>query len=131
MISIINIYKNICIKIIRFAAKIKSMKMNLDDLLSNIEYQQPIEQHELKLIDGIFDAEDGKKILLEMFNSKINFHNKQILRMQEQRSLNTTQSEKRLNELLDTVENLKAVLLKAEQSNQHIKIHCPVIIEVI
>ncbi|GCC51585.1 hypothetical protein SanaruYs_18110 [Chryseotalea sanaruensis] len=105
--------------------------MNIEELLSSIDQQRGSKIHEFKLIHGTFKAEDAKRILLEMLNNKVNFHCRQIHRIQEHSGGNTTPSEIRMNELLDTIEVLKKVLLHAEKNNLDIKINCPITIELI
>jgi hypothetical protein len=130
MLIITNIYKNICLKIVSFAA-LNNISMNIEELLAAIDPHSNGEKHEFKLIDGTFTAEEAKRILLEMLNNKVNFHNRQIHRIQEQSNGNTEASENRMNELLDTIDALKVILLNADKNKSHIKIHCPIIIEVI
>ncbi len=113
------------------SVKLKQMHMNIEELLSSIGQQQGGETHEFKLIQGTFKAEEAKRILLEMLNNKINFHSRQIHRIQEQSGGNTTHSENRMNELLDTMEVLKKVLMEAEKNNLQVKISCPITIELV
>lgn len=82
------------------------------------------------LINGSFTATDARQILLEMLHNKINFHNKQIQRIQEQTGGDTIYSENRIDELFDTTEKIKEILLEAESNNQLIHIECPILLQV-
>lgn len=104
--------------------------MNIEEFLTTID-QQADGKHEFKLIDGTFNPEDAKRILLEMLNNKVNFHSRQIQRIQEHSGGNITQSEERMHELLDTIEVLKKIVVHAEKNNLDIKINCPISIELI
>lgn len=113
------------------STKLNQTIMNSNELLSSVDQQSSGETHEFKLINGTFKAEEAKRILLEMLNNKVNFHSRQIHRIQEHSGDTAHHSEHRMNELLDTIESLKTVLLNAEQNKSDIKIHCPIIIEVL
>jgi hypothetical protein len=113
------------------STKLKQTYMNIEALLSSIDQQQDGDVHEFKLIQGTFKAEDAKRILLEMLNNKVNFHSRQIHRIQEHSGGNTQNSENRMNELLDTMEVLKKVLIQAEKNNREVKISCPITIALV
>lgn len=81
------------------------------------------------LINGSFSAADSRKILLEMLHNKINFHNKQIQIIQEQTGGDTSYSENRIDELFDTIEKIKKILMEAESNNQMIHIECPLLLQ--
>lgn len=104
--------------------------MNIEEFLTTID-QHANGKYEFKLIDGTFNTEDAKRILLEMLNNKVNFHSRQIHRIQEHAGGNTLPSENRINELLNTIDTLKTILVQAEKNKCQIKIHCPIIIEVL
>lgn len=87
-------------------------------------------QEKMYLINGSFGATDAKKILLEMLHNKIHFHNRQIQIIQEQTGGDTSHSEKRIDELFDLTEKIKAVLAEAEKKNQKVEIECPLIVRI-
>lgn len=80
------------------------------------------------LINGSFSATDARKILLEMLHNKINFHNRQIHIIQEQTGGDTSYSENRIDELYDTTEKIKKILMEAESNHQMIQIECPILL---
>lgn len=82
------------------------------------------------LINGTFAASDAKRILLDMLNNKIKFHNRQLQIIQEQGSGDPAHSEKRIDELYDLTEKVKTLLTEAEKNDQKIEIECPLILRV-
>lgn len=87
-------------------------------------------QEKSHLIKGTFSAADARKILLEMVQNKINFHNRQIHIIQEQTGGDTSYSENRIDELYAITEKIKELLVEAESKNRKIRIECPLLIEV-
>ncbi|MBX2916151.1 MAG: hypothetical protein KF856_12850 [Cyclobacteriaceae bacterium] len=85
--------------------------------------------HTFKLINGTFTANDVRKILMEMIQSKINFHMREIHSMEERGGGTTSRSEKRIVQLKKTAETLKKVLAKAEEKEINLKISATVQIE--
>lgn len=97
---------------------------------SVLKEHQNQEVEKVHLINGTFAASDARKILLDMLHNKINFHNRQLQIIQEQGSGDPSHSEKRIDELYDLTEKLKALLAEAEKSDQKIEIECPLILRV-
>lgn len=87
--------------------------------------------NEYALIDGTFSAGDASKILLEIINNKINFHNLQIHSITERFGGDTTLSEKRIKKLLRTGKGLKKVLAAADKKGQMVNVYCPIEIKVV
>ncbi|MBX2896075.1 MAG: hypothetical protein KF763_11570 [Cyclobacteriaceae bacterium] len=85
--------------------------------------------HTFKLINGKFAANDVRKILMEMIQSKINFHTREIHGMEERGDGRTSHSEKRIAQLRKAAEALKKVLTKAEAKGTNLKISAKVEIE--
>ncbi len=85
--------------------------------------------HTFKLINGTFTASDVRKILMEMIQSKINFHMREIHRIEERGDGSISRSEKRIAQLRKTAETLKKVLTKAESGGMNLKISATVEIE--
>lgn len=65
-----------------------------------------------------------------MLNNKVSFHSRQVHRLQEHSGESTQHSEKRIHELLDTMDSLKDVLNKAEEYGRTVKVQCPILIEI-
>lgn len=85
--------------------------------------------HTFKLINGKFAAQEARKILMELIQSKINFHVRELHGMEERGDYNTKHSEKRVAQLRKTAESLKKVLNKAEAKGTNLKISAAVEIE--
>jgi hypothetical protein len=83
-----------------------------------------------KLIDGIFEAADANKILLELINNKINYHNRQIFSIKERFNGDASSSEKRIKVLLKTAKALKKTLESAQKKGLRVELHCPIEIKV-
>jgi len=87
--------------------------------------------NEYALIDGTFSAGDASKILLEIINNKINFHNLQIHSITERFGGDTSLSEKRIKKLIKTGTALKKVLAAAEKKGQRVDVYCPIEIKIV
>ncbi|MBN8578825.1 MAG: hypothetical protein J0L66_17940 [Cytophagales bacterium] len=84
--------------------------------------------HSFKLVNGKFAAHDVRKILMEMIQSKINYHTREIFSLEE-RGGDTTHSEKRVVQLRKSAETLKKVLSKAEAKGSNLSVTVQVEIE--
>lgn len=74
--------------------------------------------HEYTLIDGDFDLEESREILMNLLNSKIKFHNQRIFGMTVRSGDKDIKSEKRILELSQTINNLKAMLDSLESDTE-------------
>lgn len=105
------------------------MESNKMNTLSQSQMDStPAEVHHL--INGTFSASDAKKVLLEMLHNKINFHNRQIQSIQEQTGRDTSLSENRIDELFNTTEKVKELLLSAAKQGLSVRIECPLLIQI-
>jgi len=84
-----------------------------------------------QLIDGTFAPEDASKILLEIVNNKINYHNLQIFSIRETSQGDTEHSEKRIEALLKTANAIRKELATAQINGYKVKIQCPIEITVL
>jgi hypothetical protein len=85
--------------------------------------------HTFKLIDGKFSPVEARKILIELIQNKINFHSRQIHMMEEHNEGNTAHSKSRIARLKKTSENLKKILIKADNSGTRLKVKGTIEIE--
>ncbi len=90
-----------------------------------------VKSEEYKLIEGTFSAGDASKILLEIINNKINYHNLQIFSIKERFNGDASHSEKRVKELSKISKALKKTLATAEKKGSMIEIDCPINIRVL
>lgn len=87
--------------------------------------------NDYSLIDGTFSATDASKILLEIINNKISYHNLQIHSITERFGGDTSLSEKRIKKLLMTGKALKKALAAAEKKGLNVEVYCPIEIKLI
>jgi hypothetical protein len=69
-------------------------------------------------IEGVFSHEDAEEILMNMYKSKINFHNIKNWSSQERFGKDDAFSQKRLPELRQDLERLKAFLTQAKAQDK-------------
>jgi hypothetical protein len=72
----------------------------------------------LVLIDGIFSHGDAKEILLNIFSSKINFHNIKNWSSQERYGKEDEIAQKRVPALKSEMQKLQELLLLAKAGNK-------------
>lgn len=79
-------------------------------------------QHELKLIDGDFNADDTLEVVSHLIRSKINFHNGRALSMHERFGIDPAHSRKRVAELKDSLEELNRLVEHARANGLRLRI---------
>jgi hypothetical protein len=95
------------------------MKNLTDNLTSGEEtITKTTDVHEYTLIDGDFDLEESREILMNLLNSKIKFHNQRIFGMTVRSGDKDSKSEKRILELSQTISNLKMMLDSLESGSE-------------
>lgn len=103
-----------------------SNEVNIDALI-NLNSSQSLTEN-FKLIEGTYEAEDAKSILLNAFNSKIQFHSHSAFGKRERGETGADRHENRIKELNTDLEKLKDILKDAEDSKRKISVSCMVII---
>jgi len=81
-----------------------------------------IQAENLKLISGNFSADEASRILFELVNSKINFHNMEIAHIQETGVGSIEKSELRLKELKKLKNEIKDLMKEAKQEGVSLNI---------
>ncbi|MFC3562687.1 hypothetical protein [Pedobacter jamesrossensis] len=81
------------------------------------------------LIQGKFTVEDAKSILFNFYNTKINFHNLQLLGIHEGRPGDATEIEQKVLELKLTRQEITALLSAPDFTNQELTIEGHIIIK--
>jgi hypothetical protein len=76
----------------------------------------------IKFIDGIFNTEDASEILLAVLNDKINFHASLLLSNIERFGVDTSNSEKRIQELRAEKKRLVELIKVAKGSGALLEI---------
>lgn len=83
---------------------------------------------QFKLIDGTFNAQDAKDILMASFDSKIQFHNLAAFSKQIRGDAGVEIHEQRAKELRSDSNKLKEFLKNAERADKKVAVSCHVII---
>lgn len=81
-----------------------------------------IKAENLKLISGIFSAEEAAKVLFGLVKNKIDFHNLDIAHIRETGVGNIEKSEQRLKELHLLEKELKLIIEEAKHENVDLRI---------
>ncbi|HVT86270.1 MAG TPA: hypothetical protein VHD35_13790 [Chitinophagaceae bacterium] len=86
--------------------------------------------NELVLIEGAFNVSDAGRLLYSFIDSKINYHHMEMFSVREQ-SINADVSrhEKRISELKQAREQLKAILELANKNNKRLLVNSVIKIE--
>lgn len=85
--------------------------------------------NQFTLIQGKFTVEDAMSILLNFYNTKINFHNLQLLGIHEGRPGNAREIEQKVSELKQTRQEIAALLSGPDLANQTLEIEGHIIIK--
>lgn len=84
---------------------------------------------EFILVKGSFTPSESKEILSNLINSKITFHHMKNLSEQERHGMLDAASVKRMTELKQSFAEMISLLEKAQQSQQNIRIHSSIQLE--
>lgn len=76
----------------------------------------------LRLIEGIFLAEEAKDILINIFSTKINFHELKNFSSLEKHGKEDKTAQKRIPELKREMEKLNEILSEAKAMNKKIMV---------
>jgi hypothetical protein len=77
----------------------------------------------LSLINGIYSSEEAKEILMNVFASKIQFHELKNLRSIVTNDTEDPSSVLRVRQLRQAIEQFNELLKQAEESNLELSIH--------
>lgn len=78
--------------------------------------------HTFKLVDGKFTPNEARKVLLELIQNKVNFHEREIHMLEERNEGNIVRHERRVTQLKKSAETLKKVLLLADKKGMQLKV---------
>ena len=90
------------------------MEKNITSTLENLH---------LSLIEGSFSAEEAKEILLKIYGTKVNFHQRKNLSDQERFGESNATAEKRIPVLYKNIEDIKVFTEYAKTNNLKININ--------
>jgi len=79
-------------------------------------------EQNFKLIEGIFHPLEAQKLLMEMINTKINFHNLDAFSNHIRFNTSISNSKSRVNELNETAEKIKSLIQYAQANNLELEI---------
>ncbi len=85
----------------------------------------------LKLIEGVFQQEDAKEILMKIYSDKINFHQLKDFSSQERFGKNDEIAQKRIPALQIEIEKLREILSEASDKNKKLQISTEIKIELL
>ncbi|MBC7418914.1 MAG: hypothetical protein H7325_12265 [Pedobacter sp.] len=77
----------------------------------------------IKLIDGVFNADDAAEILFSVLEAKIRFHNLQMMSVAERFNGSTKDHESRLQVLEDSKKIVAKIILQAREGNSLLNIN--------
>lgn len=92
----------------------------MENKLNNVE--KSIASQKLQLINGEFNPNDAKNIILSLINSKIQYHQLEIFSMQERFGIEATHSINRIEELKLTTRDVKEIIKEAESQGLKLKV---------
>lgn len=87
--------------------------------------------HNYKLIEGIFNPSEAKKVLLDIINAKINYHNLDAFSNHIRFDAGILNSKSRVEELTKTRETIKALIEVADKNNMQLQINSQITITLI
>lgn len=82
----------------------------------------------LKLIEGEFQAQEAKEILLNVFHAKINFHQRNNFSSLERLGKEDPIAQKRIPDLKKELTRLEKILIEAESKNKKLAINSEITI---
>ena len=78
--------------------------------------------HSFKLIDGTFTPKEASTVILDLINSKIKYHNLEILNCLETGLGSALSSQKRIQELEEVRQQLNTLLQYASHNGMHLNV---------
>ena len=76
-----------------------------------------------KLIDGVFQPKEAQKLLFELINTKINFHNLDAFSNYIRFNTTLSNAESRTQELKNSLEEIILLVQTAKEQNLELEIH--------
>ena len=74
----------------------------------------------LQLVDGTFNDEEAKEVLMNLFSAKIHFHELRNFSSQERFAKDDATAKERIPELKKSKEKAKKILAEAKASNKRL-----------
>lgn len=86
-------------------------------------------KYNYKLLDGVFHPSEAQKILMDLINSKINYHNLDSFSNHIRFNTEISNSKNRIEELKTTSESIKELIELAQKNNTQLKLNSIISIE--
>ena len=86
-------------------------------------------KNDIKLIDGIFNADDAAEILFSVLEAKIRFHNLQMMSVSERFNGSTSIHESRLQDLENSKKTVTELIMLAKKGKSRLNISSIIQIE--
>ncbi|GEM_PF-190780 len=93
------------------------------DSITTISRKGAITVEPIHFIEGTFQPQDAKEILMTLVNDKINFHTKRNFSAMERFNVEDELSQKRLPELVKIRETVSNIMKEAAEKNKIVKVH--------
>lgn len=87
-------------------------------------------QSKLSLVNGNFSTQEALEVLMNLFSSKINFHELKSFSSQERFGYPDAHAEKRIPELQASMKQISAIIRELGDSQQEISIQSEVVITI-
>lgn len=87
-------------------------------------------QTKLSLVDGNFTPQEAFEVLMNLFSSKINFHELKSFSSEERYGLPDKHAEKRIPELKESMQKIKSLIQEMDMDNFEISIQSEVVITI-
>lgn len=82
----------------------------------------------ITLIEGLFNDEEANDILMEMFQTKIKFHELRNFSSQVRFGKDDSLAQKRIPELKKCIENIQEIINEAKSSNKKLVISSQILV---
>lgn len=105
------------------------MKNTVKKTASNTSDVFKVQNENYSLIDGTFDYDDAREILLTLYQAKINFHKLKAWSKSERGDVGIDEHTARVLELEMARDRIKDVLKEKMDVNGKVKINCAVSVE--
>lgn len=77
---------------------------------------------EFKLVEGEFEPNDARNILMSLFNSKIDYHQLDSFSNNIRHGKDVTFSQNKIKALSQSIESIKEIIQEANLTGKHLKI---------
>lgn len=81
-----------------------------------------MKKQNFKLIDGVFEPADAKKMIVSLINNKINYHNLEDFSNHIRFNEDLVHSQKRVSELQEAKNNIAEIVEFAEQNKMKLEL---------